>query len=103
MTANSLAVMLLDNVGDINIGNLLKSQEKIKLKETEIDKVDLIDLLDAIREECMHRCHLVDDNCYYADVALLSMQTKRYLAEHTSANKAHVFDRYLFYLRELTL
>lgn len=79
----------------------MKLREYVHIKET--DKgVEIIDLLDAIIELCFSYCHKCDDNFYFAQVILLSLDTKRKL-KNVEVNKAHLFDSYLFELKELSV
>lgn len=103
MNEREIAKLLLDNISDINVGNMLKIKEHINIKSTDKDGVEFIDVLEAIKEECISRYHKCDDMAYYAHIAILIIETERYLLKHTSANTLHALDTFLIKMRELSL
>lgn len=103
MNADTIAKILLDNIDDINYGNLLKISNYFKLKEADKSGVTLSEFLDAVITECKSRCHQCDDNKYFAEIILLAWKTKRELRKHPNRNEAHALDCFLLKLRNMSL
>lgn len=103
MTLNALVCSLLDNLDDINLGNLLKIAKWFNIKETDKNDFDVADLFLEVAVECRDRTLMCDDNIYYAEIMNDALTAMRYLVNNPSANKLQVLDNFLFTIKERTL
>lgn len=100
--ARITANLLLDNITDINVGNMLKMSERFKLKET--DKgFEISEFFEEFMLECFERITKCDDNVYYAECAQLAISYWRKYKEDTRINVLHLLDAFLFDLRNISL